>query len=167
MEASANVREEKIITEHEAADFIKDGMTIAIGGFINCSHPMPLVRRIIKRGIKNLTIVGPPSSGLDLDLLVGAGSASRIVSAYFGAETITPISPISTMTTPNHIRSNPRASARGAKMGTVSMIRAKASMKQPPNRYIRIITTMMTEAGKERPPAQADSSKGTRVTAIK
>jgi glutaconate CoA-transferase subunit A len=94
MESSANERKEKIIAEHEAADFISDGMTVAIGGFINCSHPMPLARQIIKRRIRNLTIVGPPSSGLDLDLLVGAGCASRIVSAYFGAETITPISPM-------------------------------------------------------------------------
>ena len=80
---------------------------------------------------------------------------------------ITPISPINTITTPNHIRSNPRVWARGAKIGTVSMIRAKASMKQPPNRYIRMITTMITEGGKDRLPAQADSSKGTRVTAMK
>ena len=94
MKNSSEQRKEKIITEHEAADFIRDGMTIAIGGFINCSHPMPIVRQIIKRGIRDLTVVGPPSSGLDLDLLVGAGCAKRLVSAYFGAETIAPISPM-------------------------------------------------------------------------
>lgn len=89
-----NQRKEKLIREEQAADLIKNGMTIAIGGFINCSHPMPIVRQMIKRGIKDLTIVGPPSSGLEMDLLVGAGCAKRIVSAYFGAETITPICPM-------------------------------------------------------------------------
>lgn len=87
-------REEKIVSEERAADFVKDGMTIAIGGFINSAHPMPVVRQIIKRGVKNLTIVGPSSSGLDLDLLVGTRCARKIVSCYFGAETIASISPM-------------------------------------------------------------------------
>lgn len=87
-------REEKVISEEEAADFVRDGMTIAIGGFINCSHPMPVVRQMIRRGVRNLTVVGPASSGLDLDLLVAGGCVRKVVSAHFGAETITPISPM-------------------------------------------------------------------------
>ncbi|MBI3938713.1 MAG: hypothetical protein HY323_17215 [Betaproteobacteria bacterium] len=87
-------RAEKIVSEERAADFVKDGMTIAIGGFINSAHPMPVVRQIIKRGVKNLTIVGPSSSGLDLDLLVGTRCARKVVGCYFGAETIASISPM-------------------------------------------------------------------------
>jgi glutaconate CoA-transferase subunit A len=87
-------RREKIISEEEAVGFIRDGMTIAIGGFINCSHPMPIIRQIVKKGIKDLTVVGPASSGLDLDLLVGAGCVKKVISAYFGAETLAPISPM-------------------------------------------------------------------------
>jgi glutaconate CoA-transferase subunit A len=94
MENSTPKRRDKIITEEEAAAFLSNGMTLGLGGFINCSHPMPIVRAIIRRGIKDLTIVGPASSGLDLDLLVGAGCVKKIVSSYFGAETITPISPM-------------------------------------------------------------------------
>jgi len=94
MENSTPKRKDKIITEEEAAGFLRNGMTLGLGGFINCSHPMPIVRAIIRRGIKDLTVIGPASSGLDLDLLVGAGCVKKIVSSYFGAETITPISPM-------------------------------------------------------------------------
>ena len=50
-------RREVIIGEQEAAAWIRDGMTVSIGGFLNSSHPMPLVRAIIRNGIKNLTLV--------------------------------------------------------------------------------------------------------------
>ena len=33
-------RREVIIGEHEAAGWIRDGMTVSIGGFLNSSHPM-------------------------------------------------------------------------------------------------------------------------------
>ncbi len=82
------------MTEHQAAAIVRDGMTVAIGGFINSAHPMPIVREIIKRGIRNLTVVGPASSGLDLDILVAAGCVRKLMSAYFGAEGLAPISPM-------------------------------------------------------------------------
>ena len=87
-------RTEKIISEHEAAAFISDGMTIAIGGFINSAHPMPVVREIIRREVRDLVVVGPSSSGLDIDLLVAGGCVRKLVSCYFGAERLAPISPI-------------------------------------------------------------------------
>lgn len=90
----APCRKEKIISAREAAAFVRDGMTIAIGGFINSAHPMPLVREIIRRNVHDLIVVGPSSSGLDLDLLVAAGCARKLVSCYFGAERLAPISPV-------------------------------------------------------------------------
>jgi glutaconate CoA-transferase subunit A len=68
-------RTKRIVELDDALSKITDGMTIAIGGFINSSHPMLVVRGIIKRGIKNLTVVGAASSGLEIDLLIAAGCA--------------------------------------------------------------------------------------------
>ena len=68
-------------------------MTIAIGGFINSSHPMALVRQIIRRGIKNLTVVGAASGGLDLDLLIAAGCVRKLVTTYMGGEHYCPVAP--------------------------------------------------------------------------
>ena len=60
---SPNVRKKRIIELDQALAHVKDGMTIGIGGFINSSHPMHVVRGLIKKGFKNLTVVGPASSG--------------------------------------------------------------------------------------------------------
>ncbi len=68
-------------------------MTIAIGGFINSSHPMLIVRGLIKRGVKNLTVVGAASSGLEIDLLIAAGCARKVVAPYVGGEALAPIGP--------------------------------------------------------------------------
>jgi glutaconate CoA-transferase subunit A len=86
-------RKKRIIELDYALASIADGMTIAIGGFINSSHPMLIVRGIIKRGIRNLTVVGAASSGLEIDLLIAAGCAKRVVAPYVGAEVLAPIGP--------------------------------------------------------------------------
>lgn len=86
-------RKEVIIDEKEAASYIKDGMTIILGGFITSSHPMAIIRQIIKNRIRNLTVIGSASSGLDVDLLIGAGCAKKVVSPYVAGESIAPIGP--------------------------------------------------------------------------
>jgi glutaconate CoA-transferase subunit A len=86
-------RKSLVMDEQAAAALVRDGMTIAIGGFINSSHPMALVRQIIRRGVKNLTVVGAASGGLDLDLLVGAGCVKKLVTTYMGGEHYCPVAP--------------------------------------------------------------------------
>jgi len=93
MKASAR-RQEKFLSVSQAVDLVEDGMTVAIGGFINSGHPMPIVRELIRRRRKELTIIGPASSGLDLDMLVAGNCVRKLVSCYFGAETLAPISPM-------------------------------------------------------------------------
>ena len=86
-------RKEVIIDGKEAASWVKDGMTIAIGGFINHCHPMAIVRQIIKNGVKDLTLVGTGSSGLELDILIGAGCGRKVIAPYVGAEDLAGIAP--------------------------------------------------------------------------
>jgi glutaconate CoA-transferase subunit A len=86
-------RQSKIVDIASAVAHVKDGMTIAIGGFINSSHPMMVVRELIRRRFKNLTIVGAASSGLEVDLLIAAGVARKIVAPYVGAEGLAAIGP--------------------------------------------------------------------------
>ena len=70
-------RRQRIIGEVEAAGWIENGMTVAIGQ----PTPMALVRQMIRRGLKNLTLV---DAGLSLDLLIAAGCARKVVSYYAG-----------------------------------------------------------------------------------
>jgi len=86
-------RKKRIIDLDDALAKVQAGMTIGIGGFINSSHPMLVVRGLIKRGVKNLTVVGPASSGLEIDLLIAAGVAKKVVAPYVGGEALAPIGP--------------------------------------------------------------------------
>jgi len=86
-------RKEVIIDEVEAGRWIQDGMAIIIGGFITSSHPMAIIRQIIRNKVKDLTVIGSASSGLDIDILIGAGCVKKVVSPYVGAETLAPIGP--------------------------------------------------------------------------
>jgi glutaconate CoA-transferase subunit A len=89
----ASERKSLVIDLDTAAATVRDGMTIAVGGFINSSHPMALVRQIIRRGVKNLTVVGAASGGLDLDLLIAAGCVKKLVTTYMGGEHYCPVAP--------------------------------------------------------------------------
>src|SRR5262249_840810 len=74
-EAMSIQRRERILDEVEAAKCIQSGMTIAIGQ----PTPMAIVRQIVRRGLKNLTVV---DSGFSLDLLIAAGCVRKVVSYY-------------------------------------------------------------------------------------
>ncbi len=47
----------KLITAEQAIDFIKDGDTIFVGGFLGVGSPHKLIDALVKRGTKNLTLI--------------------------------------------------------------------------------------------------------------
>ena len=51
-------RKEVLMREDEAAALIKDGSIVIVGGFGTVNHPMPIVRALIRRKIRNLTVIG-------------------------------------------------------------------------------------------------------------
>ncbi len=85
-------RREKICSIEDAISHIKDGDTIGLSGLILFHEPMALIRALIKRGVKDLTIVTLGSS-MGADLLIGAGCVKRVVSTYLGFQHFAPISP--------------------------------------------------------------------------
>ena len=80
-------------TEEDALAMIVDGMTIAIGGFNTASHPMTLVRGIIRKGVRNLTVIGATIAGLEIDMLIGAGCVKKVVSSSVTGEAAAAIGP--------------------------------------------------------------------------
>jgi glutaconate CoA-transferase subunit A len=82
-----------IVDEPTALAPLRDGMTIAVGGFANSGHAMSLVREVIRRRPTGLTIMGAATSGLEVDLLIAAGCVSKVISPYVGGETIVGIGP--------------------------------------------------------------------------
>ena len=47
----------KVISIDEAIGHIEDGMTIMIGGFLGCGSPHKLIDLLVKKGVKNLTLI--------------------------------------------------------------------------------------------------------------
>lgn len=82
-----------IVDEEIALDNVKDGMTVALGGFITAQHPLGIIRGLARRKVKDLTVIGSLSGSFELDLLVGCGCVRQLVSAYVGAEAAAPIGP--------------------------------------------------------------------------
>lgn len=91
-ESSAE-RRSLLIDEASLPEWFRDGMCIALGGLATACHAMIGVRHIIRRGLRNLTVVGSAVGGLDVDLLIGAGCVRKVISPYVGAEALASIGP--------------------------------------------------------------------------
>lgn len=85
-------REEVVLSEDDAAAMILDEMTVSIGGLLSSSHPMALIRHIIKKGRRGLTVLAG-SAGLELDMLVAGGCVKKAVVALMTGEVITSVGP--------------------------------------------------------------------------
>jgi glutaconate CoA-transferase subunit A len=84
-------RREVIASEDDAVAMINDGDTIVVGGFGTVNHPMPIIRGLVRRGVRDLTVIGAATAGLEIDLLIGAGCVKRVIAPYVGAELYAPI----------------------------------------------------------------------------
>ena len=86
MEISKVERKTKVKTLQEAADMVKDGMTIAIGGLQSNNSPNAFVREIIRRRLKNLTLILTNNAGYHADILIGAGCVKKVYMSYIGLD---------------------------------------------------------------------------------
>lgn len=78
-----------------ALDGIESGMTVGIGGALNAGHPMALVRALMQRPVRDLTIVSG-FGGMEIDMLAGSGVAQRVIAAFVGAEGVPGLPPLLT-----------------------------------------------------------------------
>jgi glutaconate CoA-transferase subunit A len=76
---------DKRVTVAEAIAPVRDGAMLALGGGLSGRLPMALVRELIRRGRRNLHLVGSAHS-IDVDLLVAAGAVRRCEESYVGFE---------------------------------------------------------------------------------
>ena len=75
----------KIISMAEAADMIKDGMTIMISGFLSSGSPEKLIDEIVKKGVRDLTLICNDTSYPD------RGVGKMVVAKQFKAINVTHI----------------------------------------------------------------------------
>lgn len=77
---------DKIRTLDEAMDYIKDGMTIMIGGFMAAGTPEAFMDALVAKGVKDLTIIandtGYPDRGIGK--LVSNKQVKKVVASHIG-----------------------------------------------------------------------------------
>lgn len=76
----------RIDTEQNVAAWVEDGMTIAVGE----PFPMALLRALMRRQVKNLTVI---CSGIALDMLIATGCAKKLIAYYAGGGPGVPVAP--------------------------------------------------------------------------
>jgi glutaconate CoA-transferase subunit A len=86
-------RRSVVVGAAEALDDLRDGATVGIGGILTNGRPMTLVRELVRRGLRDLTIVAPVAA-LDVDLLIAAGCVRRVVTSYVGCEALAGVAPV-------------------------------------------------------------------------
>lgn len=72
---------------------VADGATIGVGGILTNGRPMALVRELVRRGLRDLTVVAPVAA-LDLDVLIAGGCVRRVVTSYAGCEGLAGVAPL-------------------------------------------------------------------------
>jgi glutaconate CoA-transferase subunit A len=87
-------RQSKLMSAEEAAALVHDGSTLAVGGSVTASHPMTLIRAVMRRRVRDLVLIGSPAAGLEVDMLIAAGCVRKVVTSYVGAEGLAAVGPM-------------------------------------------------------------------------
>jgi glutaconate CoA-transferase, subunit A len=69
----------------DLAGAVKDGHVVAVGGGLSSRVPMAILRALLRRNVRDLSVVGS-AHGIDIDLLCGAGAVSCTSESYVGFE---------------------------------------------------------------------------------
>jgi len=81
----------KIISKKEIKNFLKDGMTIAIGGFMGCGNAHNIIDEILKTDVKNLTLIATDtaSDGFGIGKLIDARRIVKLFASHIGTNKAT------------------------------------------------------------------------------
>jgi acetate CoA/acetoacetate CoA-transferase alpha subunit len=80
----------KLITLQEAMEFFYDDMTLMFGGFGGVGSPPTIIDAILKKGIKNLTLIGNDTAFPDIAIgkIVSSGMAKKVIASHIGSNPI-------------------------------------------------------------------------------
>ncbi|MEG0291103.1 MAG: CoA transferase subunit A [Anaerovoracaceae bacterium] len=84
----------KLIDAEKAIEGIKDGATIMVGGFLGTGSPEILIDALVKKGVKNLTVIGNDGglpagtygceTARGIGKLIEAGMVKHIIASHVG-----------------------------------------------------------------------------------
>ena len=69
-----------------AAALVPDGSTVMIGGFMGVGTPHRLIRALVERGARGLTVIANDTArpGVGIGLLISAGCVAGVVASHIG-----------------------------------------------------------------------------------
>lgn len=76
----------KLITLEEAASYIKDGMSVMVGGFLATGSPCQIIDKLAAKGVKDLTIICNDTSYVDRGVgkLVVNKQVKKVIASHIG-----------------------------------------------------------------------------------
>ncbi len=76
----------KRITLDEAVNKVEDGMTLMIGGFLGCGTPEGIIDGLVKKNVKDLTIICNDTSFVDKGLgkLIANKQVKKVITSHVG-----------------------------------------------------------------------------------
>lgn len=76
----------KIVDLNSAINLISDGDSIMISGFLGVGNPNILIDAIVKKGIKNLSIIANDTAkpGIGISNLIAAGLVKTVIASHVG-----------------------------------------------------------------------------------
>ncbi len=77
---------EKVISLEEAVDKVEDGMTIMVGGFLAVGTPPNLVDALVKKGVRDLTVIANDTCypGVGLGKLLINRQIKKLIASHIG-----------------------------------------------------------------------------------
>lgn len=81
----------KFISAKEAAQLIKDGSTVMVGGFLSCGVPDKIIDEMIAQNVSDLTMICNDTSFEDADKgkLIKNGRVKKVITTHIGTNPIT------------------------------------------------------------------------------
>lgn len=76
----------KVITLNQAMDYIQDGMTVMIGGFMGVGTPEHIIDAMVEKGLKDLTIIANDTAFPDKGIgkLIVNKSVKKVIASHIG-----------------------------------------------------------------------------------
>ena len=76
----------KIVRLDEAIGKINDGVTLMVGGFLSVGSPLGIIDAIVKKGVKNITLISNDTStpGRGNSKLIDARLVKKVITSHIG-----------------------------------------------------------------------------------
>lgn len=76
----------KIVSIDQALEHVKDGMTVMIGGFLGVGNPHKLIDALVKKGVKDLTIIANDTALPEVGIgkLIVNKRVKKVIASHIG-----------------------------------------------------------------------------------